>query len=136
MVSGRSGRRPRVGRRAGSRLPRPVGDARASGRTRESHRGAYGGPDRRERGSSGRAHSYSRSDADDTGVPRRRGPVRGRPRRRFLFQNRWGNGTGGSVRKPMPPRALLVVAALRLAAAVYTAGAVSVSPPPRTDEWN
>jgi len=36
----------------------------------------------------------------------------------------------------MPPRALVVVAALRLAAAVYTAGAVSVPPPARPDEWN
>jgi len=37
----------------------------------------------------------------------------------------------------MPPRVFVVVAALRLAAAVYTAGAVSVPPPSdRTDEWN
>ena len=37
----------------------------------------------------------------------------------------------------MPPRVFVVVAALRLAAAVYTAGAVSVPPPTaRTDEWN
>src|SRR6266853_793288 len=37
----------------------------------------------------------------------------------------------------MPPRVFVVVAALRLAAAVYTAGAVSVPPrSDRTDEWN